>query len=790
MKVKHAYKPSIRALVRTLVSCGCSEGKVGELVKEVAGIFGVTIDKVLTRRTVRRIVLEGLVMARAQLGHEMKLTEDITMSGDGTSRRNINYQAHHATYRVLEVLADGSVRLADKATTRFLGIRSTVDHSTEKSKESWVRVLQEISSIYNDSPLAKRTASAAFDLRAICRKLRGMSSDHANGEKATAEAMGELKREETMMGLGEDRKASMDVAEFESLMREWNGKKMDDAGGFAAYMALSPERRAVLDIATVNAMMKSLGEEQFQTLPKEEQRLLTLFVWSGCCMHKDQNSFKGGNTAMMAAWQALGLQGPITLANKANANILKKVVAPEMGGKEATEAEVAALEASTCGGAKTAALAGAIFNHRSDKKGQGDTHTIILSHKLDTLIRRFPQVNNTRFGSHGEAAGELLVHLEEYREFLRHIKTKKVSDSWTNIELNVYNALHDDPTLTELAAMALYQQLITHPYMRMVRVPEEAAKNALSLGPMHAELREHIQKLIESPDLVLDFATDSYVTAAFDAKPYERPEVVQAIEKLVAEGHLKHLKEIFVSFLKGANVTWLRFSSEYAPGGLIDGLTDEEKARAFMNATNDRNEGALGSWCVYTRNNPSSTMTTHNALAMFSRNHTQQFVNAFFGADDHVWAMRKAREIDAAGWEKARRREQAEFELRMVEMKRVKIAKRKEQADQRRHELDSTPLIPDLEVIPGLTIKKLDIQLDKLRLLWGSNIVIPKKSHIKKSQEKKDALKDAFRTHQRLLLEKGCLPEVPRDTTFDSDTLEVTVEAWHAEDDEEMDESD
>ncbi|KAF8994259.1 hypothetical protein BDZ89DRAFT_972357, partial [Hymenopellis radicata] len=160
MKIKHAYKPQIRSLVRTLVSCGCSEGKVGELVKEVAGIFGVTIDKVLSRRTVRRIVLEGLVMARSQLGHEMRHTEDLTMSGDGTSRRNQNYQAHHATYRVLEILADGTVRLADKPTTRFLGIRTTVDHSTEKSKESWIRVLEETTSIYNDSPLAKRTASS------------------------------------------------------------------------------------------------------------------------------------------------------------------------------------------------------------------------------------------------------------------------------------------------------------------------------------------------------------------------------------------------------------------------------------------------------------------------------------------------------------------------------------------------------------------------------------------------------------------------------------------------------
>ncbi|KAF8991205.1 hypothetical protein BDZ89DRAFT_895011, partial [Hymenopellis radicata] len=67
----------------------------------------------------------------------------------------------------------------------------------------------------------------------------------------------------------------------------------------------------------------------------------------------------------------------------------------------------------------------------------------------------------------------------------------------------IYNALHDDPTLTELAVLALYQQLVMHPYMRMVRKPEEAPLNSLNLGPMHASLREHCQKLIDNPNLIL-----------------------------------------------------------------------------------------------------------------------------------------------------------------------------------------------------------------------------------------------------------------------------------------------
>ena len=50
------------------------------------------------------------------------------------------------------------------------------------------------------------------------------------------------------------------------------------------------------------------------------------------------------------------------------------------------------------------------------------------------------------------------------------------------------------------------------------------------------------------------------------------------------------------AFLKGASSTWDRFTSEFVPGGMIDEATDLEKDLAWMPATNDLNEGALGSY--------------------------------------------------------------------------------------------------------------------------------------------------------------------------------------------------
>lgn len=44
----------------------------------------------------------------------------------------------------------------------------------------------------------------------------------------------------------------------------------------------------------------TLGEEVYEALPEAGKRDLDLFVWAGCSMHKDLNSVKGGNKAMMS----------------------------------------------------------------------------------------------------------------------------------------------------------------------------------------------------------------------------------------------------------------------------------------------------------------------------------------------------------------------------------------------------------------------------------------------------------------------------------------------------------
>jgi hypothetical protein len=61
---------------------------------------------------------------------------------------------------------------------------------------------------------------------------------------------------------------------------------------------------------------------------------------------------------------------------------------------------------------------------------------------------------------------------------------------------------------------------------------------------------------------------------------------------------LPHLSSVLVAFFQGAAETWKCFISEFAPGGLIDEATADEKDFAWMPPTNDVNEGALGAFCV------------------------------------------------------------------------------------------------------------------------------------------------------------------------------------------------
>ncbi|KAJ7573713.1 hypothetical protein C8J56DRAFT_804160, partial [Mycena floridula] len=386
------YTEKFRALARLLVQNGCLANKVGLMIKAVSKSLGLRISLTMSSRTVHRAILEGGIAGKLQLAFEISHTPGFTASGDSTSNRKINFESRHLKYRVpnyktpSDLFGDISSSILK---TRFLALEATPDHSSETSKAGWVKNFEELVKLYAESPLGKQeNQTKKFDLLTFAQGLRAMNGDHANNEKKTASLMEEWKMDTTINSLGTDSLAKQTGEAVTALIQEWNFKKVDDAGGFLAWVQMSSEERAVRDTATIAAIVESLGKVAFEALPAPEHRSLSLFLWSGCCMHKEQNSFKGSYHTMMAAWKKCGVKGPMILANKWNAQAVKNALAPEKGGQAVTAEETTALEASTFGGAKLCALAGTIFNNKDDKKGQGDSHVI---HPTGL---RFPDTSN------------------------------------------------------------------------------------------------------------------------------------------------------------------------------------------------------------------------------------------------------------------------------------------------------------------------------------------------------------------------------------------------------------
>ncbi|THV08108.1 hypothetical protein K435DRAFT_641387, partial [Dendrothele bispora CBS 962.96] len=808
------YCKQARSLARAMTAAGCSRQKVGQLMRLMARTFGIELKFSMSRRTVSRAILEGGVAAKLQVAYEVLHTDGkrqaqgislylnftgMTISQDSTSNRKQNYESHHFTpkapdYDEVARLQKAGIQVKPTSIPRIrlFSLDATLDHGSEGSINEWKNNLQALSKLFNDSPLARRL-NRQFRIHDFWRVTKGMHGDHANNEKSCANGIRDIKHDVAIEELGEKKLKELAFEDLVLYLALWNAKKLADIGGIDVWNQLSGVEQAERDAALMSEIITDLGQHEYDSLAEAARREIDLFVWSGCCMHKDQNSFKGGNAEMMAEWDKLGIEPPILLANKSNAAILHRVFEPGRSYDKLSEVERKALEETTRGGAKAMDLAGALFNNKDDKKGQGDVHVNFMKEHLGKNHPRFPDTSNTRFGSHGLAAAEIIKHLELYIKFVKDdIPYSKTYQTRTNIELNLLRALEDKATLTELCAMVLYTNVISHPYMRVVRGEEV---NALDLGPLHAEVQTHIKKILDDPDLLFG-ENASFETAALDSKEWEDAKAVNAVFELATS--LPHLQAITLAFFRGSLATWIRFSAEFAPGGLIDEASAEERYLAWMPSTNDCNEGLLSHYRVTVRNKPTLTLHQFNAQAMYSRNDTLSFMNALFEDEDHHYIMKVAREWDSSGLEAKRRAEQVAFRRRLVEMNKAKEEAKRRKAIELREKLRKIPLIRSLAELDSVPRAELDpkgsrkwtghiydLQLEALRF---RSVPIPKKNQLKRVPEKLQALRAGFTKYLELLQEMGRIwPSSVGIENLAQDDLPVEAE-WHEEEDMEVEE--
>ncbi|KAG1853184.1 hypothetical protein DFJ58DRAFT_728297 [Suillus subalutaceus] len=298
-------------------------------VSSVRGVFGVIADCLgiavegdVSTRSIGRVLQEADVAANVQMVDEMMEVDGVTLSGDGTSHKNVNYQSHHITY----TSHDG------KGVTRFVGIQHEVNHTSETQLQGWKDVLHDMCDTYNTCMAGEK---AVADPREVVSKVKGMLTDHAEDQKKLVRLFSDWKRT--------------------SLLWQTTEGVITTAGGMEAWEALTAGEQHLRSSEALRQLKLTIGQEKFDGLTESAKESIDFFIWAGCCMHKDLNAVKGGNTRMQSWWAHHSIDGPILLMNRDNA-------AAALGGSSIAQAR--ALHVSQRGAAKALALAGAVFRHK------------------------------------------------------------------------------------------------------------------------------------------------------------------------------------------------------------------------------------------------------------------------------------------------------------------------------------------------------------------------------------------------------------------------------------------
>ncbi|KAE9401716.1 hypothetical protein BT96DRAFT_817577 [Gymnopus androsaceus JB14] len=606
----------------------------------IAEALGVDVEGEASLQSFGRIVKEGGVIAELQLIYEEREATSATFSSDGTSHKNIQYESRHVVF----VMADCIV-------TRFLGITTATNHTSEEQLAGLKWVVKDLHDVWNRSP---KGCKNLVDWREFFVMLKAMNSDHAKDQLklvAIIEALKKLFEHELR---GEQIILGMPLMDQLEMLTRVGQQAIDNAGGAERWHGLSEVEQQLQTKNTYSQMSAKLGQKDFDSLLVAEKDIVDFFVRLGCGMHKEMNSVKGGNTAMMQYWLENNLTPPISLPNKDNAATLKLT-------PKDSDAQSRAKKITQCGGVKAARLAGAIFNHKDDKKGQHNVYKAFFMERLGYVID-FPDTSSIHYQLYCNAAAELIVHLPLYIEFLELFRDKKDSMTWTNIEQNLYNTLHDLATLAELAVLAAYGEIISIPFLR--RIHWDPNENALTLGPYYAHVKEHYRSIIDNPELFLADNT-GYALANLNGQPWERPEVIYAIHKM--KHSLLSFRSLLVSFFEGSLETWERFTVEFSLGGCIANATDEQRRAAHCPPTNDLNESKLGVKQKRAQRAQNEMIDHFNARVMHRSNGTGDFKDktpAMNTAPSLQYIRLETRCRDASGSAKAQKLQQAAYDTK------------------------------------------------------------------------------------------------------------------------------
>jgi hypothetical protein len=327
---------------------------------------------------------------------------------------------------------------------------------------------------------------------------------------------------------------------------------------------------------------------------------------------------------------------------------------------------------------------------------------------------------------------ELILYLDFYKTFMLQVRNGKTKPGFNNMEQNIDDALDCLPTRTELCAAAIYCELVDRPYNQQVRAAEQAGLNLLNLGPLHQRVLGYCKQIETNPDIILaalDAPDDSALPCTFDGKPPARPHVLQAVA--MRSSNLPHLKTMVVAFFKSAQKKWVEFTQEFDSNEKIASMSPVQRRRAFLHATNDRNEGALGRLRVLLRRNPNMSLRAYNARTLIKYNQVVQFLRTSVTPEQRALLRKEARRLAVEQKASAQRLRLAEMLAARAKVNAQKAAERVQKHAARlarENELLAGQVIElDVSRIGAMKGQQLDVQIKLIRRL-GLKIPGTKKS--------------------------------------------------------------
>ena len=88
----------------------------------------------------------------------------LTVSGDGTSHKNIHYESCHITLNApSHLVADPDIR----PRTQLISVAAAINHASDTQLAGWKSEIAEIMNLFNQSPLAKRERLSLSKLKTL-----------------------------------------------------------------------------------------------------------------------------------------------------------------------------------------------------------------------------------------------------------------------------------------------------------------------------------------------------------------------------------------------------------------------------------------------------------------------------------------------------------------------------------------------------------------------------------------------------------------------------------------------